>query len=370
MAGLAKIGKQYKARIHMPKGHRPMEIKIPLLTADEKLARKRRMDVERREDDIKAGLKVEFPWQNEEGKLKLIQLTLIDATELYKESRKAEGLSKSALGIFTDAANDLMDLLGKKFPVSQIGIKEIDLYKSKRKEKYTQHTIQIRLRNFKTFFSFLKDRGKIDKVPRIELLKIKKSKPLYLSNDVFESICQKVDDEFIRRVFWFYRETGCRLREPIEGTLEGDFLVTNPETSKTRNSREIFLTPELKIVLIEIQAMSHSKNLVETDKQNPIRKTHEAQHYSNCFRKAMEAAELSGYKFQNLRDSCAVRHYLITRDIFAVKTLLGHSSVVMTEKYAAFEIRRLEHDFPDLVQKNMLRPIHPTQSVSNYKIVN
>jgi integrase len=124
------------------------------------------------------------------------------------------------------------------------------------------------------------------------------------------------------------------------------------------------LTPELKSVLIELQAKSHSKNLVATDKQNPIRGTHEAQHYSKCFHQAMEDAKLSGYRFHNLRDTCAVRHYLKTRDIYAVKTLLGHASVVMTEKYADFELRRLEQDFPDLVQKNMLRPIYPTQDVS------
>jgi len=35
-----------------------------------------------------------------------------------------------------------------------------------------------------------------------------------------------------------------------------------------------------------------------------------------------------------------------------------------TEIYAKFDPRRLEQDFPDLVQKNMLRPIYPTQDVS------
>lgn len=348
----------------MPKGCRPMEIKVPLFTGDEKLARMRRLEVERKEDDIKAGLKVEFPWQNEEGVIKHIQLTLGEAVEQYKKSRKAEGLSESAQGIFRDAATDLMGLLGKTFPVTQIGIKQIDLYKSKRKEKYAKDTIQIRLRNYKTFFTYLKDRGEIDVVPMIKLLRIPKSEPLYISNDHFDKICDQLD-EFLQRVLFFYRETGCRLREPIEGTIEGDFLVTNPETSKSRRSREIFLTPELKAILIELREKSHSKNLVETSKKHPRRSTHEAQHYSKCFHEAMKDAKLSGYKFHNLRDTCAVRHYLKTRDIYAVKTLLGHASVVMTEKYAAFEIRRLEQDFPDLVQKNMLRPIYPTQESYN-----
>lgn len=363
MAGLRHIKGKYYARVHMPKGHRPSEKKISLRTGDEKIARIRRQEVNQHEDDIKAGINLSFPWLNAEGTVKVVRLSLEDAVAMYKKSRKAEGLSKSAIDIFQDAANDLMNLLGKQFPVSQITIKEIDLYKSKRREKYTKTTIQIRLRNFKTFLRFLKDRGKIDEVPTIKLLHIPKSEPLYLSNDVFDAICDEVDD-YIKRVFWFYRETGCRLREPIEGRLEGDFLVTNAETTKSRRKRQIFLTPELKEILIELQEKSHSKNLVATDKKNPIRGTHEAQHYSKCFAQAMEDAKLSGYRFHNLRDTCAVRHYLKTRDIYAVKTLLGHASVVMTEKYANFEPRRLEQDFPDLIRKNMLRPIYPTQDVS------
>ena len=363
MAGLRLIKGKYYARVHMPKGHRPAEKKIPLRTADEKEARVRRLEVEEREADIKSGIDLSFPWLNATGTVKIVRLSLEDAVAMYKKSRKAEGLSKSAIDIFQDAANDLMKLLGKSYPVTQISIKEIDLYKSTRREKYTKTTIQIRLRNFKTFLRYLKDRGEINEVPTIKLLHIPKSDPLYLSNEVFNAICDEVDD-YTKRVFSFYRETGCRLREPIEGRLEGDFLVTNAETTKSRRKRQIFLTPELKVILVELQRKSHSKNLVATDKQNPIRGTHEAQHYSKCFAQAMEDAKLSGYRFHNLRDTCAVRHYLKTRDIYAVKTLLGHASVVMTEKYANFDPRRLEQDFPDLVQKNMLRPIYPTQDVS------
>jgi len=365
MAGRIKIGGQYKSRIHMPKGHRPIEIKIPLGTGDDKLARKRHFEVERKEADIKAGLKYDFPWQNEEGMIKLIQLTIEDAADQYEKSRKAEGLSKSALAIFTDASNDLMRMLGKNYPVAEIGIKDIDRYKSTRKEKYSKHTINIRLRNFHTFFTYLYERGEIEQIPRIKTIRIPKSDPLYLNNDQFEAVCDQVNS-FLGRVFWFYRETGCRLREPIEGHISGDFLVINSETSKSRKSRQIFLTPELKSILMELRTKSHSKNLVITNKKCPIRKTHEAQYYSKRFTKAIEDAKLSGFIFHNLRDTCAVRKYLMTRDIYAVKTLLGHSSVVMTEKYAAFELRRLEADFPDLVQRTMIKPIYPTQAVSAY----
>ena len=41
-----------------------------------------------------------------------------------------------------------------------------------------------------------------------------------------------------------------------------------------------------------------------------------------------------------------------TRDIYQVKQEMGHSSVTTTEIYAKFNLRRLEMDFPSLVNNN------------------
>ena len=40
--------------------------------------------------------------------------------------------------------------------------------------------------------------------------------------------------------------------------------------------------------------------------------------------------------------------WLKVRDIYRVKTLIGHQSITMTEKYAKFNPRRLAKDFPTL----------------------
>ena len=53
-----------------------------------------------------------------------------------------------------------------------------------------------------------------------------------------------------------------------------------------------------------------------------------------------------------LRHTFAVMRYLQTRDIYSVRTELGHASVVMTEMYANFDVRKLEEDFPSLVSSN------------------
>ena len=46
-----------------------------------------------------------------------------------------------------------------------------------------------------------------------------------------------------------------------------------------------------------------------------------------------------------------------TRDIYLVKQELGHASVTTTEKYAKFSLRRLEMDFPSLVDSQKMSEI-------------
>ena len=42
---------------------------------------------------------------------------------------------------------------------------------------------------------------------------------------------------------------------------------------------------------------------------------------------------------------------------------IGHSSVVMTEKYAKCNLRRLQDDFPSLADRIALRLVPPTEDV-------
>ena len=88
---------------------------------------------------------------------------------------------------------------------------------------------------------------------------------------------------------------------------------------------------------------------------------------SKTFLKAMR--EVDGqdtkYHLHCLRHTFAVRRYLQTRDIYLVKQELGHSSIVTTEIYAKFSLRRLEADFPSLVKSTNISNIG--QMGHNYK---
>ena len=76
------------------------------------------------------------------------------------------------------------------------------------------------------------------------------------------------------------------------------------------------------------------------------------QNLSKTFKKAIR--EIDGndtkYHLHCLRHTFAVRRYLQTRDIYLVKQEMGHASVKTTEKYAKFSLRRLEKDFPSLIE--------------------
>ena len=54
-----------------------------------------------------------------------------------------------------------------------------------------------------------------------------------------------------------------------------------------------------------------------------------------------------------MRHTFAVRRYLETRDIYQVCKELGHTSVTTTERYAKFNIYRLEQEFPSLVSSKV-----------------
>jgi|APSaa5957512622_1039677.scaffolds.fasta_scaffold16199_2 integrase len=372
MVSMRKIRNTYYARIQFSRDSGRKELKISLRTSNELLARERKIEVQQSEDDLRAGVDLSFPWLNDEGKLLVVHLTLEEATQQYLKARAAEQISKSTRNIYREALLSLQIVLNPSFPVKHIRLKHIDQFKEfctkkdpdTKKPKYSSTTINIRLRAIKTFLIWLKEREYISIVPAIKMLNCAKAEPTYFSNSQFKALCDHVGP-YLRSVFLFYRETGCRLSEPFQAEINGNFLTIRAETSKSKRSRDVYLTPELKTILLEMREKTHWEdeegNFPKFSK-HPIRSTHQIKHYSKSLLKACRKVGIMDRHFHHLRHTAAVRTYLRTRDIYEVARLLGHANVKTTEIYAKFDIKRLEQDFPDLVQKNMLRPIYPTQA--------
>ncbi|NQV14690.1 site-specific integrase [bacterium] len=354
MAGLMKTKRGfYIARTHLPRGAHPCEIKIPLGTTDYKTALIRKLDVEAKAKEIKTGIKFSFIWEHQDLEVKIVHFTLKDATDKYIKARTAEHISKNTISIIQDALNHLQRVLRPSFPIETVGIEHIDAFKSSsHSNNYSKATVNIRLRTIKTFLIWLKERSLIKEVPKIKMLPVP-TQIRYLSNKQFDAICDHVSP-YLRRVFHFYRETGCRLSEPLFAEIDGNFLNITAEHAKGRRQRDVYLTAELMDILLEFKRMTHlSGDLHPGRNGNPygmhiVRDSHEIKYYSREFKKAALSCGIKA-RFHDLRHTAALRSYLNTRDIYAVARLLGHASVSTTQIYANFDLKRLEQDFPDLV---------------------
>ena len=215
----------------------------------------------------------------------------------------------------------------------------------------TPDGININLRSLKTFFRWCHRRDYISKVPHIDMVSKPKSMPLYIPDRIFAEL-MRLDwlDQHYKTAFLFYRETGCRVSEPFIGDLDGNWLLISANKTKQRSDKELRLNAECLRLCIEMRSyVEKYEGTVESWTQN----------LSKTFLKVMR--EIDGkdtkYHLHCLRHTFAVRRYLQTRDIYLVKQEMGHASVTTTEIYAQFSLRRLEMDFPSLLESPKMSEI-------------
>lgn len=368
MIGLRKLKGRYYARVYVKDCNGNWKDKlIPLNTDQIVKAEVRRTEVRQFEQLIKAGGEFIPSWSNN-GKAEVKQYTLPDAINDFIKARKGDGLRASTLELYKQSLDILIPITGKRLPVKDITGEHIDSYKSRfvnKKKKLSPVTLNMRLRSIKTFLFWLKERGKIECVPVIKQINTGNSKPIYLTNDQFNKILETLDElgmkdptepDHLRRVFHFYRETGCRRSEPFDGEINGNFLTIKADTAKGHSERDIYLNDNQIAVLLEMRKRVDEKvrrlSRGKLSKIDKIKSTAIGR-YSRLFKDSCKKAEITGRKFHSLRHTTAVRLYLATRDIYRVMKQLGHSSVTTTEVYSKFDIKRLEQDFPDLVKEQI-----------------
>ena len=319
------------------------EKQIPLRTKSKATALQRVLKVNKKEDDIKSGLEFSFPWLNDEGETKVVRYVLNDAIEEYLKYLQNNGSKQSTIERAHFCFLNLKKVLGEKFPVERIGITEIELFKAYHKGRLTDNGINIILTRIRAFVNWLADtKGVLTLAPKVRFIKVPKHPPRYLKEADLNAILElKWLDIHYKDAFKLYWETGARLREIFYGSIDGRWLVVNAEDSKSGMPREILLQQHH---ISSIQEMHRRWNESKANfKTFTLR-------YSKMFKKVAVSIGREDLHFHNLRDTFAVMRYLETRDIYQVSKELGHSSVKVTEKYANFNIRRLQMDHPSLGQ--------------------
>ena len=193
-------------------------------------------------------------------------------------------------------------------------------------------------------FRYYLNVGRLASVPHIQQLRIPKTEPIYITDNEFQSIME-LDwlDDFYKRVFLLYRETGMRLNEPMISVLDGDW-VDIPNTSKGKVGRNIQLNRQMQSIFNELNewlSSGYGSRLKTPD-----------DHISKMFKKALRCIGADeGKHFHSLRHTFAVRRLIQGTSIYELKLLMGHSSVTTTEVYSNMNLKRVSQDFPTIVSR-------------------
>jgi|APSaa5957512535_1039671.scaffolds.fasta_scaffold13006_1 integrase len=319
------------------------EKQVPLRTESKVTARIRLSSVNKIETDIKDGIAFSFPWMNEEGQIKVSVFKVKDAVEQWIEHRQKNKIRKKTLEINQLGLKYFMDCNGHTRPLNTIDNSCIATFIDYLDTKgNSDTTINIHLRTIKAMLRHYHKIGKLDSVPVIEQRKIAKTDPIYISDDEFQSLMELAWlDDFYKRVFLLYRETGMRLREPFLATLNGSWIDIPPE-SKSHSTRSLELSEPLRKVFLELQKWhceGYGSTLVDP-----------GDNISKVFKKALRETGVKESKhFHSLRHTFAVRMLLKQTPIYEVKLLMGHASVTTTEQYSNMNLKRVSQDFPTLV---------------------
>ena len=364
MASLTKYGRKWFARISLGTGGGRKTIYISLRTKNKTEGRARLSQVESIEADIKSGvlgsdkesLEALFPWLNDEGTSRVITLGLGQAVEQWLDSRYRNNIRTSTLQINKSALGHFTDMLGSKYPVAKISIGDISRFREERSVilEHSPTTINMNLRSIKTFLNWLVEQEFITNCPKVKQIPVIEPEVKYLTEmqiaDLFKLDLSKkhrftakgdlwVNDwEHYKRAFQFYLSTGCRLREPIIGTVEGMWLDVPPSLSKNHIKRSIELDGDKLEMLNEIRDKVSSHSTADT----AIRQ------YSRNFRKACDVIGVrKDISFHSLRHTYAcIRRLQTNGNMALVRDELGHKNIATTERYCNIPIKRLQDDFP------------------------
>ena len=315
----------------------------PLRTDNKTVAHKRNGIVTKYQDDIRNGMKFEFPWMKDGGETKVKEITLADGVDGWIERRaKQPDITPNTIGVNKNGINHLYDSIAKSFPLKSITTDHMDGFRDDLIDKGLKpSSINMHLRTAKSFFRYVWKRGIIDRLPRIEMVKINDTLPIYLTDDEFHAVLDEVGvDSFYGKVFFFYRETGVRLREPFIATLDGNWLDI-PNTSKGKRPRSIELTDFLVEIYQELKQWADESHLVQGNR---------GRHLSKKFKKALRKCGVDESKhLHSLRHTFAVRHRVIGTPMAMIQAIMGHKSIDTTEQYAVIDLKKLRRHFPTLL---------------------
>ena len=335
---LTKRREKWYVRVYYRQNGRNKEKLIPLRTSSKVTARARALEVRKVEQDIKQGIEFDFPWLTEEVRTKVRLFSIQDAVNQWIAKREGK-LAKKTIDINKEGLNYFLKFIGGAHPLETVVTEQVESFTDWLDNRgLSKTTINIHLRTLKTMFRYYDKVDKLNKVPHIVQLSVSKTEPIYITDNEFQAIMGLGWlEDFYKRVFLFYRETGMRLNEPMMSVLKGNWMDI-PNTSKSKVGRNIELDKSMQSIFNEL------KEWLSTGYGSTLKTPDD--HISKMFKKSLRCIGADERKhFHSLRHTFAVRRLILGTSIYDLKLLMGHSSVITTEVYSNMNLKRVAQDF-------------------------
>ena len=319
MSSIRKMRGKYYIRLRLA-GRK--EKLFPTFTGDERIAKARLKEFQKDEWKVRAGLMAESELEN---------INMGEAEKRYIAHCKNTGLRPKTIVSYELALSDLQKVFLKSYPIRKISTEHVNelrdrLLKQERvlKDetilKLSPNTVNIRLRNVKAFLSWLVREKYLSKLPHVELLKVDKPNPKFLTAKELKDIYSKTNDEKLLATFRVYEGLGLRLGELKHSKLEGEHIKISAPNSKGRKDRFVPMPEDL---LEDYEIAMNSDYSTE----------YVTKHFTILARKA---GIEKGKTFHSLRHTFALRTLLQTNSIALVREALGHTDISTTMIYTNF----------------------------------
>jgi len=311
-------------------------------TPDKELAWKRYDEIDDRLEDLKEGLRFKWSWERDSSRAKVKVQTVAEAFENYVRSGESRGLKADTIQGSRDAYRRLMEseCASPTLAIRSLSAINLENFKIYWTGKHAPNTINQSLNKIKAFLNYCVDKHWMEQYKSIS--STLQPKPIsYFTDDEFKAVIEALPTKELRRAMLFYRETGCRKREPFISKRVRNTLIIPPMKSNPI---------ERRIVLSDVLCRIHDEMVARFKKRMQYCKN-ERQAWDWYYYKLKEACKKVGLghkTLHDLRDTYVVRLWAITGDIHFVSTKVGHKDIKQTVDYARFTPDELLEHFPSL----------------------
>lgn len=208
----------------------------------------------------------------------------------------------------------------------------VEKYKIAREHKVTKNTINRELDTFSHMFTMAITWEKCSKNPvkEVKPYKVENRRERILSLEEIERLLA-CSNGHTRNIILVALNTGMRLREILGmkwedvNLLQGHITLRNTKNGK---GRTVAMSEEVGEVLKLVKKTENPYVFYDPKTGKPFN------HIRTSFGKALERADISGFRFHDLRHTAATYMVLGGADLVTVKDILGHSSIEMTTRYS------------------------------------